>query len=215
MYTLHWHPMASTYAPMAMLEEIGEPYEARRVDYEGGENQSPSYLRVQPLGLIPALGFADGGSMFESAAILLFLCDRHRRADLAPGVEEPERAAFLQWLFFLSDTLYPAYNHYYRPQKYTTDPSGTAAIGEAARAAFTHHWGILEDRLRAEGPWLLGKRLSACDIYMHMISSWDDDPAALYAAFPRLRDVAAGVMQRPACRKAFDRHKYKSGLEPA
>jgi glutathione S-transferase len=200
---------------MAVLEEIGQPYEARRVDYEGGENQTPSYLSIQPLGLIPALEFADGGSMFESAAIVLFLCDRHRRGDLAPGIEEPERAAFLQWLFFLADTVYPAYNRFYRPEKYTTDPSGAAVISDAARASFTRHWGILEDRLKSEGPWLLGNRFSACDIYMHMVSSWDEDPMALYAAFPRLRDVAAGVMERPACRKAFGRHIWRNGLEPS
>jgi glutathione S-transferase len=53
---------------MAILEEIGVPYDSQEVDYDGGEHRRPHYLRIHPLGLIPALELENGESMFESAA---------------------------------------------------------------------------------------------------------------------------------------------------
>ena len=88
MYKLYWHPYASSYAPMAVLEELGVEFELHEVDYDGGETSTAEYRRVQPLGLIPALGLADGRSMFESAAIILYLCDLHQGVDLAPSTTD-------------------------------------------------------------------------------------------------------------------------------
>ena len=77
MYRLYWHPNASSLAPMAVLEELGVAFELHELDYDGGETRRSEYLRLQPLGLIPALGLGNGSSMFESAAIVQYLCDAH------------------------------------------------------------------------------------------------------------------------------------------
>ena len=132
MYRLYWHPSASSLAPMAVLEELGVPFDLHQVDYDGGENRTPGYLRLQPLGLIPALEFEDGGSMFESAAIVLYLCDRHRRPELAPSCKAAARPRYLQWLLFMADTNYPSYNRYYWPGRYTTGAEGAAEVKEQA-----------------------------------------------------------------------------------
>ncbi|MGW8182014.1 MAG: glutathione S-transferase family protein, partial [bacterium] len=120
MYTLYWHPSSSSLAPMAVLEELRVPYKLHEVDYDGGETRSPGYMRLQPLGLIPALEIEGGRPMFESAAIILYLCDRHEAEYLAPRHQEEGRQNFLQWLFFFADTLYPSYNRYYHPERYTS-----------------------------------------------------------------------------------------------
>ena len=77
MYTLYWHPWSSSYAPMAVMEELGVAFDHHEVDYDGGETETSDYRQIQPLGLIPALKIGDGRSMFESAAIILYLCDFH------------------------------------------------------------------------------------------------------------------------------------------
>jgi glutathione S-transferase len=216
MYTLYWHPSSSSYAPMALLEETGAPYSTHEVDYDGGETRTSDYLRLQPLGLIPALGFSGGSSMFESGAIVMYICDLHRDvADLAPMTDEPERPAYLQWMFFLADTLYPAYNRFYWPARYTVTPEEASSVKEQARQMMLKQWQVVEDALADKGPWLPGQRFSACDIYLQMISTWHENPAELLDAFPRVRDVAQGVLARKACRRAFDRHNFASGLEDA
>lgn len=118
MYRLYWHSSSSSLAPMAVLEELGVPFDLHEVDYDGGETRTPEYLQLQPLGLIPALQFEDGSSMFESAAIVQYLCDRHLEADLAPLPEDVQQPRYLQWLFFMADTIYPSYNRFYHTENY-------------------------------------------------------------------------------------------------
>jgi glutathione S-transferase len=213
MYTLYWHPTSSSYAPMAVLEELGVSFDLREVDYARGDNRSPDYLRLQPLGLVPAMKIGDDRSMFESAAIILYLCDRHREAGLAPETSDPDRAAYLQWMLYLADTLYPSYNRYYHPARYTDDAQGAEAIRICASSAALRQWQVIEDALSAGGPWLLGPRFSACDIYLQMMTTWHESPAGLLDRFPAVREVAAGVVARPACRRAIARHDFATGLD--
>ena len=171
MYKLYWHPWSSSYAPMAVLEELGTEFDLYEVDYDGGETQTPEYRRLQPLGLIPALKLGDGTSMFESAAIIIYLCDLHRAKELAPAVDDTDRPHFLQWMLFLADTLYPSYNRFYHPERYTSAENGINDVKEQASRVMMKQWQIIEDALQNNGPWLLGNRFSACDIYLQMITS--------------------------------------------
>jgi glutathione S-transferase len=214
MYKLYWHPSSSSYAPMAILEETEAKILLHKVDYDGGETRHPNYLRLQPLGLIPVLEFSDGRSMFESGAIVLHICDQHRnKQNLAPMPDEPDRPTYLQWLFFLTNTLYPSYNRFYWPARYTANEEDASGVKKQALQTMLKQWQVVEDTLKGKGPWLLGRRFSACDIYLQMISAWHEHPAELLDAYPRVRDVAQGVLDRPACRRAFDRHNFRSGLE--
>ena len=70
MYRFYWHPNCCSCAPMAVLEELGVPVDYHEVDFAGGETGRREYLRVQPLGLVPALDLGNGRTMFESAAIV-------------------------------------------------------------------------------------------------------------------------------------------------
>ena len=76
-------------------------------------------------------------------------------------------------------------------------------------------WQVVEDALRRDGPWLLGRRFSACDIYLQMMTTWHETPADLLAAMPSVRELAQGVVARDACRRALRRHDFETGIETA
>jgi glutathione S-transferase len=213
MYTLYWHPYSSSYAPMAVLEELGVEFDLYEVDYDGGETGTPEYRELQPLGLIPALKIGNDRSMFESAAMIIYLCDSHPESGLAPRSNEIERAAYLQWMLFMSDTVYPSYNRYYHPERYTTEPSGEVGVKEQAMLLARKQWQVIEDELQANGPWVLGNRFSACDVYLQMMTTWHEGPSDLLGKFPKVKQVAEGVLAREASRRAFERHNFLSGLE--
>lgn len=214
MYTLYWHPWSSSYAPMAVLEKLGVEFDLYEVDYDGGENLTPQYRRLQPLGLIPAMKIGHSGSMFESAAIILYLCDRHPEAGLAPAVDAPDRHAYLQWILFLADTIYSSYNRYYHPQRYTAAADGAPEVKRQANENALAQWRVIEDSLTDNGPWLLGHTFSACDIYLQMITTWHETPKDLFASFPRIKKLAMGVTQRERCQRAIKRHNFATGFEP-
>jgi glutathione S-transferase len=116
-------------------------------------------------------------------------------------------------MLFMADTVYPSYNRYYHPERYTSDPTGEAGVKEQAMVLAQNQWQVIEDELATSGPWLLGDRFSACDIYLHMMTTWHEGPKDLFANFPMVRQVAEAVLAREATRRAFERHNFPSGLE--
>ena len=104
MYQLHYFPANANAAPHMLLEELGAQYELVLVDRASNAQKSAEYLKINPNGRIPTLVDGDP-AMFEAAAIVLHLVDRHPDAGLAPEVGTPERAKFYQWLTFLTNSL--------------------------------------------------------------------------------------------------------------
>ncbi len=88
MYQLYYDSGGSNMAPHAALKEIGAAHELIRIDLDKGEQRSPAYLKINPHGRVPTLVHGDI-VMFESAAILMYLCDRHPEAGLAPAASDP------------------------------------------------------------------------------------------------------------------------------
>ena len=97
MIQLHYWPGNASMTPHMLLEELGVPFELKRVARDVGAHKQPEYLQLNPNGLIPVL--VDGDLvLYETAAICLHLVDTHPAAGLAPSVGTAERAHFYKWL---------------------------------------------------------------------------------------------------------------------
>ena len=133
---------------MAVLEEIGTPYEKILIDFEKGENRTAEYLKIHPLGLVPALRLTDGRCVFESAGICMYLVDRYQVHELAPPADHPDRAFFNQWMLYFADTIYPVYGRFGHPERYSTNPAHASAIKAASINHLNQHWRIVEEALK-------------------------------------------------------------------
>jgi glutathione S-transferase len=198
MYTLYWSPGSASMAPHGVLEELGQPFELRRIDLSAP--REPDYLKLNPAGKVPTLGLGGGQAIYESAAICLFLADRHAEAGLAPAVADPQRAPFLQWLMFMTNTLQATYGCYFYPDKVTTDPTGGAGVAAKAKRDVAEHWARLDSAL-AGGPYLLGQRFSVADIFLHMLYTWDDPSDNLPARCKNVKRCAELVAARPGMQR--------------
>ena len=205
MYTLYWNPESSSLAPMAVLEEVGALYETVLVDIAGGEHFTPAYKTIHPYGRVPAMKLPDGRYVFESAGILMYLVDQHPGCGLAPRPDQPDRAIYYQWLLFLTDTIYPSYHRFFRPEWYIPDAADTDKIIANARTLLAEQWGVVDRALEARD-WLVGERFSAADIYMQMIASWDRDGPGFARRFPNVVRVGEAVARHPAVARARARH---------
>jgi glutathione S-transferase len=145
-----------------LLDELGLGYE--RIDVGGafGGTDTPEYRALQPLGLVPALE-EDGYTLFESNAILRYLCNAHApQSPLYPAAARA-RGTVDAWM----DLQQTALN---RPQGIVflglvrTPPERrdhaaiSAAMTEAGRI-----WGLLDARL-AQQPFVCGDGLTLADI---------------------------------------------------
>lgn len=211
MYVLYWAPGSAAFAPQALLEEIGAPYELRPVDISSGRPRDPDYLKLNPNGAVPALVHGET-VMYESAALCLYLNERHPEAGMGPPPGDPARAHYFKWLLYFADTLQPAYQTHYYPERFCADPTARPAVQARAAARLDEIWTRIDGAL-GEGPWLLGSRFSICDIYMYMLTTWlapGHRPVGTYANVAR---VAAQVTRRPAVRRILPMHGLALGTD--
>lgn len=212
MHRLYYYPGNANLAAHLLLEEAGCEYELVLVDRTRGAQKSAEYLRLNPNGTIPTL-VSGSLVLFETAAICLHLADQYPAAGLAPALGSPERAHLYKWMFFLSNTVQPAYMAFRYPEKHAslagelaTEANAEAvllAIRRAAAERAAQAFAAIEQSLAQAGPYLLGAEYSACDAYLYMLAWWarqlPKPPAQLLGVRRCVEAVASRAATRRAC----------------
>ncbi len=152
--TLYYAPRTRAFVALWLLEEIGVPYTLDAFDLYTGRQRGEAYRTLNPMGKVP-LVVDRGRPVSETGAIALHLGDRYGAADLAPGIEDDDRAAFLRWLFFAGNAIEPAY--FQKVFDWQID-EGTASWG-----SYTRTMEVLAAAV-TPGPWLLGERFTLADV---------------------------------------------------
>jgi glutathione S-transferase len=206
MYLLYWSPGSASMAPHGALEEAGAKYELALIDPDFRALREPAYLQLNPNGKVPTLVVDGRFVMFESAAIMALVADRHPAAQLAPGPDEMARGHFYQWLIHLTNSVQPAMLRFYYPERHTADENGHEAVKAKAVEEIVTLWGRIDQHLAAHGPYLLGDRFCAADISAHMLSGWQQCCPNTYERFPHLKRLADLVAARPAMRRVIQKN---------
>lgn len=198
-YTLYWCPGKASFAPHALLAESGLDYDLELIDIATGQSHSPQYLVINPAGYVPALKLPDGGILYEAAAIMLYLADKHELRDMAPACDAPERALFLRSLFYLTNSIQDSCKAYYYAHRYSTSGDDVPRIKDQAVQNLDGRWRVVEDLLSQNGPYHLGARFSLVDIYMAMLADWyPGDRDRFDARCPAIKRCSDLVLSRPA-----------------
>ena len=204
-FLLYWSPFSGSFAPMAVLEEIEVPYEKTLVDIHTGTHLATGYLKIHPLGLVPAMRLTNGGHIFESAGICMYLADRYIEYELAPAVDDPDRGIYYQWMLFLASAIYPVFGRIAHPEWHSTEPSHGNEIKTAAISQQNKQWMVVEQALEHQD-WLLGEKFSIADIYLLMLSTWNEVEEEFAKMFPNVARVAAAAAKRPHVQQALRLH---------
>lgn len=191
--TLYSNPQSRGRLVHWMLEELQMPYETVWIDY-GDDMKSDHYRAINPMGKVPALMHGDL-LITECAAICAYLADRFPRAQLAPPVDDPRRAAYLRWLFFAAGPLEQAITA--RKLAWEVPEERTRMVG----------FGTFEDTLNTVqqgllgGPWLCGNHFTAADLYLATQLGWAMSEGVVPER-PGFADFVATAFQRPAALRA-------------
>jgi glutathione S-transferase len=177
-----------------MLEEAGAPYRIVPIDFAKGENRTPEFLAINPMGKLPTIVHR-GTVVTETAAIIAYVADAFPAAGLAPSPGDPSRGTYYRWLFFGAGCVEPALL-----DKMMNRPP--------VERKSTVGWGSYEDVVAAlkvalgKGPYLLGEKFSAADVYVGSQIRW----AMMFGA-PGLKgekvfeDYVARLSARPAAQR--------------
>lgn len=192
MYILHSAPDSAALIVRLVLEEMGVPFETRAINRAAGELDSPAYRAMNPLGQFPAFQSPDG-PIFETAAIVLYLSEKH---GLAPAPGSPDRAAFLKWLFFTSSNIHPTLLQMFYPER-TAGPANTDAVKAHARTKLATYLTILNDVAATNPAYLSDSQPTILGYYIAVLMRWisGDFPSH---QFPALHRVLAYLETRPA-----------------
>lgn len=197
---LHFAPGTRAVRVRWLLEEIGVPYELNVLRLSRGAHKGRDYLKIHPLGKVPALEI-DGTIILESLGICLYLADRFVEADLAPPVYDRERrASYCTWMAFSAGTLEPAIFEQLRVKK--ANEAGVASIDLGpALTPFDTVAAYMEQHL-AERPFLLGDRMTVADILNGSMMAWADD-IGLLEGRQSIQAWVANLRSRPAYARAI------------
>jgi glutathione S-transferase len=203
MLTLYYAPGACSTAAHIVLEESGEKYEAKRVDLAGGEQRTEAYLKINPLGRVPALRLDNGEPLAENTAILPYL---GKRFGLWPSDQLAEAKA-LSLIGFFAASVHPAHAHIGRPERYSADTACHPAIKEAGMKTF-HGYLKQIDGMLAGREWF-SDRYSVLDPYGLVFYSWGlrrELPVGELKNYTAFRDR---MLKRPAVARAVEDEKIK------
>jgi GST-like protein len=203
-YTLYGCRRCGSMLVEAALEEIGAAYDLVDMKYNGPQHRSADYRRLNPIERVPSLVLPDGTVMTESAAIVIALADRHPKAGLLPPPSSSERATALRWLLYLSNNVYEAIGRQDYPERYVPDEAAAPGVRARAVEDLKRFWTILEKAL-GKGPYALGRRFSALDLYIANLSQWTVKDW-LYANCPKIAAVIRNTAKRPRIRRVWQHH---------
>lgn len=98
MITLHHVPQTRSMRVLWLLLELDVPFEMRTYPFDK-TLRSPEFLSLSPAGRVPALEI-EGKRVFESGAIMEYLCERFSPTGLGRPPGNPDRMDWLVWLHF-------------------------------------------------------------------------------------------------------------------
>ncbi|KQP33568.1 glutathione S-transferase [Methylobacterium sp. Leaf104] len=186
--TLYHSPQTRSTGVRILLEELGVPHRLDVRDLRSGQGRDSAYLRVNPLGKVPALRHGDA-LITEQAAIYLYLADLFPERGLAPPIGDPLRGPYLRWMVFYGSSFEPA----------VVDRALQREPGPKAMSPYGDFDAVLKTVVDAltPGPYLLGARHSAADVLWGSALNWTTS-FKLVPEEPAIMAYLARINARPA-----------------
>jgi len=193
MIKLYGTPPTRVLRAMWLLNELGLEYEMLPVDLLQGESRQQDFLALNPAAKVPVL--VDGNVILtESAAIQLYLAEKHPEAGFIPEILE-DRAQMYRWIFFLvTEIEQPLWRIARHTFLYPEEKRLSQDIDLAGQEC-VEMVAVLERHMK-EREFIAGDRLSVADFNAAYTLDWANEAKMLDKA-PRLREYVKLMYARP------------------
>lgn len=178
-----------------LLDCLHRPYEWVEVNILSGETREDDFLARNPAGQVPVVELADGRTLAESGAILLWLAEG---TELLPP-DPWERAQVERWLFFEQN----AHEPYIAVSRFILRylPTDHPRRGELARLKKRGESALatMERQLTAH-PYIAGERFTVADIALYGYTHCAEQGGFDLAPFPAIKAWLERVQADPGLR---------------
>jgi GST-like protein len=197
----------------AALTLLGLPYEV--VESAGPRDavHDPALYKVNPLGQIPTLVLPGGEIMTESAAILIWLADRHPEGKLAPPPQDRRRPGFLRWMAYVAAEIYALAWVRNDPMRLVSDTGQAEIVLARIAQRRAECWRVMDAQIQP-GRFLAGNELGVLDLYVATVSRWLPQRRRFALEAPRLADIIRRVDSDPRLAEFWaERFPFVQGWE--
>jgi glutathione S-transferase len=201
MLTLYYARGTCALATHLALEYSGARYETIRIDFSKNEQRSPEYLRLNPKGRVPAL-VTERGILTETPALLQFIAQSFPQAQLAPLDDVFALARANEFNSYLCSTVHIAHAHRMRGYRWADDASAHEAMKKKVPQNIGDCFELIE-REWLMGPWVLGERLSICDMYLFTLAQWLEGDGVDVGRFPKVSELRQRMLRDPVVAKVL------------
>jgi glutathione S-transferase len=195
---LYYSPGACSLAPHIALRETGQQVTLEKVDLREKKTETGADFRaINPKGYVPVLQLDDGSILTEGVVIQQYIADRSPEIRLAPPRGTTERMRLDELLVFISTELHKGHSPLFAP---TTSEEAKPAF----RAKIGMYYGLVEDMLADERPYLTGDNFTIADAYLYVITNWGRSTGIDLSSWPNVSAFNKRVAARPAVRAAME-----------
>lgn len=204
MLKFFYAPGTCALATHIVLEHLGTPHEAVRLDFANNQQRSPEYLAVNPKGRVPAL-VTERGVLTETPALLLYLAQTHPQAGLAP-LDDPFALAQMQAVnSWLCSTVHIAHAHRRRAYRWADDEAAQRAMQAKVAQNMAECFAYAEQEV-LRGPWVMGERFTVADAYLFALATWLPGDGVDIGQFTHVADHHRRMRALPAVQRTLALH---------
>jgi len=197
----------------AALTLLGIPFEVIEAVTWQDEAARKLVEAVNPLRQVPALVLPTGEVLTESAAILIYLADRHPQARLAPALSDPKRAQYLRWMVYVSAAIYALVWVIDDPTRIVASKEQAPLVTDRIRDRRADCWRMMDQQI-APGRYILGDELSVLDLYVAVISRFAPGRGHFYRSAPKMAEIVRRVDADPRLAEFWaKRYPFHEGWE--
>jgi glutathione S-transferase len=196
---LYYMPGACSLASHIVLEWIGKPYETHKLSRD--ELKGPEFLKINPLGAVPALSDGDW-TVTQNAAILEYLAEQAPQSKLLGDGSARSRAEVRRWLGFINSDVHKTFSLIFGAQRFVSDEGAQKELAGSASKLLTKLFAQLDAQLAGK-PYLTGDAPSIADAYLYVVLRWarakevdlsgQDNLAAFYTRMEADKAVQAAL----------------------
>ena len=167
---LYYAPGACSIGIHVLLEEIGKPYDAERVNLQQGEQYKSDFTAVNPKSKVPTLARDDGAILTEYPAIAYWLARSNPSAGLLPdGLDDQTKA--LELTDYAVATIHmQGFARQFRSSNFTPNAADEDAV-KARGKEIAEKGFALVDKALASKDYAVGK-FSIADSAIFYVEFW-------------------------------------------
>lgn len=202
---LFYSPGACSLGIHTILEEIGTPYEAVKVDLKNGDQTKPEFVAINPKGKVPALQRDDGRVVTEYPVIAAYLAKASPEAGLMPSDPEAALQAAEAMDYCVATIHMQGFSRLFRPSNFAPSEADHDKVKARGKEIIEKGFGIIAKQLDGRD-WIAGS-YSVADTALFYVEYWGAKRMGM-----TLPPACAAHLDRMLARPAVQRMLAAEGL---